>query len=406
MIPYSRQLIQQDDIQAVVDTLNSDFLTTGPKVEEFEKKLAEYVGTKYAVVFNSATSALQSAYYCIDLQKDDEIITTPISFVATTNMMLHFGAKPIFVDIYKNGNINDTLIEEKITPKTKAIVSVDFAGNPVEYDKIKAIATKHNLHFISDSSHSLGAEFKGKKIGSLADMSIFSFHAVKPITTFEGGAVATNNEEYYKKLKQYCSHGIQRGELHKYDMVDMGYNFRLSDVASAIGISQLNKLDSFIEQREKIAYYYNDIFAYGEFFDILEIAPYKKSSYHLFPIFLKGALENKRDELYEELRKNGLGVQVHYRPIYQNSYYKKLFGDMSLENAEQFYKSELSLPCHQGITITQLKDIVSTLIQSIENVLGIVHDFTKAVDDTEDLIKVVHQDIDPSKIVYDENERY
>jgi UDP-4-amino-4,6-dideoxy-L-N-acetyl-beta-L-altrosamine transaminase len=390
LVPYSRQLIEQDDIDAVVDVLKSDFLTTGPKVDEFERELANFVGTKYAVVFNSATSALLASYGALELKEGDEVITTPISFVATSNMLLHYGVKPVFVDVKSDGNIDETLIEDVITDKTKAIVSVDFAGNPVEYTKIKEIANKNNLHFISDSSHSLGAEYKGKKIGSLADMSVFSFHAVKPITTGEGGAITTDSEEYYKKLKLICSHGIQRDENNQNDMVAFGYNLRLSDISCALGLSQLKKLDSFIEHKEKLAFYYNDVFAYNELFDTLEIARYKKSSYHLFPIFLKGDLADKRDELFDILRADGVGVQIHYKPIYQNSYYKNLYGEMSLENADRLYATELSLPLHQGLSFNDVKNLVTKIIKAIEQVLKIEHDFTKPVDDLEDVMGMLN----------------
>jgi UDP-4-amino-4,6-dideoxy-L-N-acetyl-beta-L-altrosamine transaminase len=376
MIPYSRQMIDDDDIEAVIDTLKSDYITAGPKVEEFETKLAEYVGCKYAVVCNSATSALLAAYSTLQLEEGDEIITTPISFIATTNMMLHYGAKPIFVDVYSNGNIDDTKIEAAITPKTKAIVSVDLSGNPVEYDKIKEIATKHNIAFISDSSHALGAEYKGKKVGNLADISIFSFHAIKPITTLEGGAITTDDEDVYNNIKRFVSHGSQKINLHYSDMVQMGYNLRLSDVACALGISQLKKLDTFIEKREILVSYYEDIFEDVEYFDLLQIKPYKKSSHHLYPIYLKGDLADKRDELFESLRAKGIGVQVHYRPIYKNSYYIEKFGEMSLENTEKYYKTELSIPCHQGMSMDDAIDMVDKLFDTIEEVLGIEHDYS------------------------------
>jgi UDP-4-amino-4,6-dideoxy-L-N-acetyl-beta-L-altrosamine transaminase len=383
MIAYSKQMIEQDDIDSVEEALKSDFLTTGPKVEEFEKAISEYVGSKYCVVFNSATSALLAAYYCLDLKDGDEVITTPISFVATSNMLLHYNAKPVFVDVDENGNIDHTKIEEKITDKTKAIVSVDIAGNPVEYDKISQIAKDNNLHFISDASHALGSEFKGKKVGSLADMSIFSFHAIKPITTLEGGAVTTDSEEYYNKMKLFSSHGIVKDCDNKPDMIQMGYNLRLSDVACALGVSQLKKLDTFIEKREMLALYYDDIFEDGELFDTLHIKPYKKSSYHLYPIYLRGDLDGKRDAILEKLKDKGTGAQVHYRPIYQNSYYKELFGEMSLESVENYYKNELSIPCHQSMSMDDAVKVVDTIIEAIQDVLGVEPNYDERHDITE-----------------------
>ncbi len=364
MIPYSRQSIDDKDIQAVVDTLKSDFLTGGKKIEEFEHALGEYIGVKYVCVMNSATSALHVAYKTIGLKDDDEIITTPITFAATANASLMCNATPVFCDIKSDGNINENKIEELITKKTKAIVPVDFGGNPVKIDEIKEICNKHKLYLIEDCAHALGSQIDGQKVGIKADISIFSFHAVKPITTCgEGGALVTNNKELYEKAKLLRSHGIIKKRAWNSDMIELGYNYRLSDVASALGISQLKKLDLFIEKRTEIAHFYNEVFENNPYFFPIKPSLDVKSTYHLYPILLDRSLWCAKEDIFDELLQKGIGVQVHYKPTYQFSYYKKLFGEMKLHNTEEFYKAELSIPCHQMMSLDDAKFVANTLLE-------------------------------------------
>jgi len=366
MIPYSTQLIDQSDIDAVVTVLKSSNLTQGKEVEKFEQALCQYTSAQYAVTFNSATSALLAAYSISDIVKNDEIITTPISFVATTNMAIAKGAKPVFCDIKSDGNIDERLIESLITKKTKAIVPVDFSGKPVELDAITRIAKKHKLIIIEDASHALGATYKNRKIGSISDMSIFSFHAIKPITTGEGGAVVTNNKELADKLKLFRSHGMIKKNHWDSDMVDFGYNFRLTDIAAALGNSQLKKIDHFIQQRKKIANYYDNVFKNISYFNTVKINDHETSSHHLYPILLNTNLYIYKKEILQELHKKGIGVQVHYKPIYQNTYYKKHLDRIFLNNAENFYHSEISLPCHHNMSIDDAKFIADTLSEILE----------------------------------------
>lgn len=366
MIPYSTQLIDQSDIDAVVSVLKSSNLTQGKEVEKFEQALCQYINAQYAITFNSATSALLAAYSISGIVKNDEIITTPISFVATTNMAIAVGAKPVFCDIKLDGNIDEHLIESLITKKTKAIVPVDFSGKPVELDSIISIAKKHDLLVIEDASHALGSSYKDKKIGSISDMSIFSFHAIKPITTGEGGAILTNNKEMADKLRLFRSHGMIKKNTWDSDMVDFGYNLRLTDIAAALGSSQLKKLDNFIQQRNKIANYYDSRFKNTSYLNTVKINDHEKSSHHLYPILLNTNLCTYKKEILQELHKKGIGVQVHYKPIYQNTYYKKNLGKMFLNNAELFYNSEISLPCHQKMSIDEAKFIAGTLSEILE----------------------------------------
>lgn len=366
MIPYSTQLIDDDDIAAVTDVLRSSHLTQGPKVEAFEQALCEYTGAKYAVTFNSATSALMGAYASVGIGKDDEIITTPISFVATSNMAIALDAKPIFCDIKLDGNIDERLIEKLITPRTKAIVPVDFAGKAVALKKIQEIAKKHDLLVIEDASHALGSSIDGQKVGSLSDMTIFSFHAIKPITTGEGGAVLTDNEEYADKLRLFRSHGIVKKQLWNSDMITMGFNYRLTDLAAALGLSQLKRLDAFIGQRNKIAAYYDERFKGHKLFQTISIPDNENSARHLYPITLIPSLQCPKEDIYSALHDKGIGVQVHYKPIHQNSFYIDKYGKQHFPVAEDFYRSELSLPCHQKMRMEDAVYIADTFLEVLE----------------------------------------
>lgn len=390
-IPYSTQYIDDDDINAVISTLKSDFLTQGSKVSEFERKIADFIGVKYAISFNSATSALNVAYKIIKhdlLNKGDsinkcEFLTTPLTFCATANMMLENGISPHFCEINEMGNIDETSLP--ISQNTKAIVSVDYAGNSVNVDRIAKICKDNNLYFIADSSHSFGGAFKGRKVGSLADMTIFSFHALKPITTMEGGAIATNNVRFYKLANLLKSHGIIKKELwdseiwcENGDFCDsvgdsnkmsdfcdsanlgdfIGHNFRLSDVAASLGISQLSKLESFLSKRTQIARIYDDEFSNIAKFRMLKIPHYIKSSYHLYPILLDSTLFSRKREVFRDLLDCGLGVQVHYKPLHQFSLYKN---HTPIKSADSFYNAEISIPCHQRMSENDVDFVISTM---------------------------------------------
>jgi len=366
MLSYSTQLIEEDDIKTVVAVLKSSFLAQGPKVAQFEADLCTYTGAKYAVAFNSATSALQAAYSVCGIEEDDEVITTPISFVATSNMFVTLGAKPIWCDVKLDGNIDESQIESLISPKTKVIVPVDFAGKPVAIQKIKEIAKKHHLLLIEDASHALGSSVEGKKIGSFSDMTIFSFHAIKPITTSEGGAVVTDNEVFAQKLHLFRSHGIVKKELWNSDMVSMGYNLRMTEVAAALGSSQLKKLDRFVSIRNEIAEYFDERFKDAKLFLTQKLERNQVSSRHLYPIILNPELHCLKEEIFKELQERGLGVQVHYKPIYQNSFYKEKFGEVSLAVANDFYRSEISIPCNQTMSIDDARYVADTLLEVME----------------------------------------
>ena len=366
MLSYSTQLIDDDDIAEVVKVLKSDFLAQGPKVAQFEQDLCDYTGAKYAVTFNSATSALQAAYSIAGIKEGDEIITTPISFVATSNMFVTLGAKPVWCDVKLDGNIDESKIEKLINSQTKAIVPVDFAGKPVAIDLINAIAKKYNLLVIQDSSHALGSSINGEKIGSFADMTIFSFHAIKPITTSEGGAIVTDNEEYSKSLKLFRSHGMVKKEFWNSDMLSMGYNLRMTEVAAALGSSQLKKLDSFVAKRNKISTYFDERFKNETLFLTQKLETNTVSSRHLYPIILNPELHSQKENIFVALQERDLGVQVHYKPIYQNSFYKEKFGDISHSGANNFYESEISIPCNQTMSMDDAKYVADTFLDVLQ----------------------------------------
>ena len=374
-IPYGRQFIDQDDIDAVVETLKSPFLTQGPKVKEFEEALASYAGAKYAVVFNSGTSALHAAYFTLGLKKDDEFITTPISFIATSNAGLYLGAKPIFVDVEKDtGNIDISKIEEKITKKTKLISVVHYAGHSVDMKKVYEIAKKYNLKVVEDACHALGGEYENEKIGSCkySDATIFSFHPVKHITTGEGGAVLTNDRDVYEKLLMFRNHGITKKDFLNesegdwyYEMQFLGFNYRMTDIGASLGLSQLKKLDYFIKKRREIADIYNKAFKDNPYFDLPVEKKYAKHAFHLYPIRLKN--KTKRREIFDKLRQNGFGVQVHYIPIYWQPYYQNLGYKKGLcKNAEEFYQREISLPIFPAMKKDDIDYVIKKVLKVFE----------------------------------------
>ncbi|MBZ7936210.1 UDP-4-amino-4,6-dideoxy-N-acetyl-beta-L-altrosamine transaminase [Campylobacter sp. B0100352/1] len=368
MLTYSHQNIDQSDIEAVIDALKGEILTGGKKVEEFEQALCEYVGVKYACVLNSATSALHLAYSALNV-KNKTVLTTPLTFAATANAALMAEAKIEFIDIKSDGNIDEKKIEQRLKTKSddiEAICVVDYAGNSVEMDEIYKLCKDYNIPLIDDASHALGAYYKGEKVGKKADLSIFSFHPVKPITTFEGGAVVSDNEELIKKIKLLRSHGIVKKRLWNSDMIDLGYNYRLSDVACALGINQLKKLDHNLEKREEIAQFYDKEFERNPYFSTIKIKDYKKSSRHLYPILLFPEFYCQKEDIFKALLDKGIGVQVHYKPTYEFSFYQKLLGQIRLENADNFYKAELSIPCHQEMNLQDAKFVKDTLFDILE----------------------------------------
>lgn len=364
-ISYSHQCIEEDDINAVVEVLKSDFLTQGPKLKEFEESLASYCGARFAVGFSSGTAALHGAYFAAGLGSEDEIITSPMTFLATANTAMFLGANPVFTDIEPDsGNIAPGPIEQAITKKTKAIVPVHFAGQPAEMKDISQTAERHELIVIEDACHALGARYMGTTIGDCqySDMVVFSFHPVKSITTGEGGAVLTNNEDMYKKLVMFRHHGVTKqpellqnmsnaGKGWYYEMQCLGNNYRLTDIHSALGVSQLKKLDRFIEKRRQIVETYGQAFKGNSFFDLPAENDHVKSAWHLYPIRLKDKYKSRKADIFAKLRQHRLDVQVHYIPVYLQPYYQRLGYKKGLcPVAEDFYEREISIPLYPSMS--------------------------------------------------------
>lgn len=374
MLPYGQQWLDEDDIAAVVRVLRGDFITQGPAIAAFESKVANYVGAKYAVAFTNGTAALHGACFAAGIGPGDEVITTPITFLASSNCVLFQGGVPVFADIdMETYNIDPCQVEKKITNKTKAVIAVDFSGQPVEVDRLTMIAHDHDLILIQDAAHSLGASYQGTKIGSWADMTMFSFHPVKHVTTGEGGVIVTDNEHFYHQLQLFRSHGMTKNpeELLQndgpwyYEMQTLGYNYRMTDMQAALGESQMDKLEKFVERRREIADIYN-----RELADISGLVlPYQKensnSSWHLYVTrWLPKVFQGTRKDWFEALRQLNIGVHVHYIPVYLQPYYRNLGYPSGLcPNAESYYNTAITLPLYPKMTNQDVKDVIQAVRQ-------------------------------------------
>jgi perosamine synthetase len=368
-LPYGRQFIDDTDISAVINVLRGDYLTTGPAVTAFENKIAEYVGAKYAVAFANGTAALHGAIFAAGIQPGDEVITTPMTFAASANCILYVYGTPVFADIQSDTyNIEPLSVARLVTPRTKAIIPVHYAGQPVDLDEILAIAKQHQLTVIEDAAHALGATYRGKKIGGFGDMTAFSLHPVKPITTGEGGVVTTNNEELFTRLFLFRTHGITRNSERLmnyhgpwyYEMQHLGYNYRLSDIHAALGISQMDKIDTFISRRKEIAERYTSAFE-----NMPElIVPYQRfdrtSGWHLYVVRLNPSVckVNRRD-IFKALLAENIGVNVHYIPVYYHPYYQQLGYQKGIcPNAEALYENIITLPLFPKMSNQDVADVI------------------------------------------------
>ncbi|MDI6710312.1 MAG: UDP-4-amino-4,6-dideoxy-N-acetyl-beta-L-altrosamine transaminase [Bacillota bacterium] len=379
-LPYARQWVDEDDIAAVAGVLRSDWLTTGPKVREFEEAFAARVGARYAVAVSSGTAALHIACLAAGLGRGDEVIVTPMTFAASVNCVRYVGAMPVFADIDpRTGNIAPDEIRAKVTPNTKAVIPVHYTGRPCDLDSIHAVATKHNLIVIEDAAHALGATYNGRPIGSLSDMTVFSLHPVKHVTTGEGGVVTTNSEELYEWLLLFRNHGIERRPERMlddhgpwyYEMQELGYNYRLTDLQAALGLSQLAKLDRFLDRRREIVSLYNEAFA-----DLPEVETplwpdpaQAEPAWHLYVLALRPErLRADRRTVFLALRAENIGVHVHYIPVHTHPYYRWLLNSnvnvCTLEEpspaprAEEFYRRVLTLPLFPAMTDRDVEDVI------------------------------------------------
>lgn len=377
-VGYGHQYIDEADIQAVVDVLKSDFLTCGPKIDEAEKKLCDITGAKHAVLIANGTAALHAACFAAGIGEGDEVITTPITFAASANCAFYCGGKPVFADINpETYNIDPDRIEERITEKTRAVVAVDYTGQAVEADRIRKICEDHGLVFIEDAAHSLGTVYNGKPVGSIADMTEFSFHPVKTCTAGEGGAVTTNSDELYKKLLLFRTHGITRNQdwMTKesegswyYQQIDLGYNYRMTDMQAALLSSQLDKLGLFAARRKELVRRYNEAFAEMPEITVQKEIPESDTVRHLYILqFNLEMLNCNRRQIFDALQAEGVGVNVHYIPTYLFPYYQKLgYKAGTCPNAERLYERMISIPLYYGLTNEQQDRVVEAVRKIIE----------------------------------------
>ncbi|MDY5700288.1 MAG: UDP-4-amino-4,6-dideoxy-N-acetyl-beta-L-altrosamine transaminase [Lachnospiraceae bacterium] len=375
---YGHQYIDEADIQAVVDVLRSDCLTCGPKITELENKLCAITGARYAVVCSNGTAALHMACMAAGVRPGDEVITTPITFAASANCALYCGARPVFADINdKTYNIDPEAVKAAVTSKTRAVVAVDFTGQSVELDELLSYCRAKNLVLIEDGAHVIGTRYKGRPNGSIADMTTFSFHPVKTVTGGEGGAVLTNNEEYYQKLLLARAHGITRDvrrmeeEPHGswyYEQISLGYNYRMTDIQAGLLISQLDKLPAFSARRKKIVARYNEAFAAIPQLQVQEEIPESDSTRHLYILRIRPeTLRISRKEFFEAMAAENIMCNVHYIPTYYFPYYKSLGYEKGLcPKAEKLYEEMMSLPLYYGMTDQDVEDVITAVKKIVE----------------------------------------
>lgn len=372
MLSYGRQSIGPEDVEAVVEALHSDYITQGPLIDLFEQRIAEYVGAKYAVAFCNGTVALHAACAAAGIGPGDEAVTTPITFLASANCVLYQQGRPVFADIRGDTyNLDPLSAKRAVTPRTKALIPVDFTGQPADLEPLMELARERGLVLIEDGAHSLGAEYRGRKVGSLADMTMFSFHPVKIITTGEGGVIVTNREDYARKLRLFRNHGMTRDpeELLRsegawyYEMQSLGVNGRLTDLQAALGISQLGKLPEFLRRRREIAARYSEAFGKMAGLRIPHQAPETNSSWHLYVLrWDRSEFRGTRKEWFDALRAENIGVHVHYIPVYRQPYYQTIgYGDVHCPEAEALYEEMTTLPIFPAMSDEDVSDVIEAV---------------------------------------------
>ena len=375
---YGRQCIEQDDIDAVTEVLRSDLITCGPKVRALEEKLCRITGAKYAVVVANGTAALHLAALAAGFEEGDEVIVSSITFAASSNCVLYCGAQPVFADIRPDTyNIDPESVKKLITPRTKGIVAVDFTGQAVEHDALREICREHDLVLIEDAAHAIGTKYKGQPIGSIADMTCFSFHPVKTVTGGEGGAVTTNDEELYRRLTRLRTHGITREQdemVHPTDalwyneQVELGYNYRMTDFQAALLLSQLHKLPKFSARRKEIVERYDRVFAEMPELYVQKEIPESDTTRHLYILRLNlNRLTCDRRQFFDALYAENTCPQVHYLPVYYHSYYEKLGYRKGLcPNAEKYYEEVMSIPLYYSLTDEDVEDVIHAVKKVVE----------------------------------------
>jgi len=374
-IPYGRQSISPSDLEAVKNVLDSDWLTTGPEVKYFEEEFAKFCNTPYATSFSNGTGALHALMASLGFTEGDEVIVPAITFAATANAVLYTGGKPVFSDVEPDTLLMDINHTEKLlTPQSKAIVLVDYAGQPSDYDEFRKLAKKHGLSLIVDACHSVGATYKTRRAGEGLDLAAFSFHPVKPMTSGEGGMVITSEKSLDKKLKRFRNHGInqdfkerEKNQTYEYDITEIGFNYRLTDIQAALGRSQLKRLDQMTQKRKKIASFYNEALQQVTELSPLTLKPDRTHSHHLYVVQLNKTFHKEdRDQLFNFLKSKGIGVNVHYKPVYLHTLYqKKGYLTGSCPVAESAYERILSLPIYPDLKEDQVIRVINTLKEGL-----------------------------------------
>lgn len=369
MIPYGKQVVDRTDIQAITEAVDSGWLTTGPSVKAFEKAVTRYTGAKFGVAVSSGTAALHAAMYALGIGPGDEVIVPPISFAATANCVVYQGGHPVFSEVKDDTLLMDTeSVLSKITERTRAIICVDYAGQPCDYLSLRRIADDHGLALVADSCHALGAEYHGQRIGTLGDLTVFSFHPVKHITTGEGGMVVTDHLEYADRIRRFRNHGINADSHQRYEndtwyyeITDLGYNYRLTDIQCALGTSQLQKLDQFLQRRREIAAQYDKSLNRMDGITPLTVQQGVRHAYHLYVVMLDPDIDRAR--VFQHMRQSGVGVNVHYIPIHLHPYYQNRFntGPGMCPVSELAYERILSLPMHPGLADDEINTVVGSI---------------------------------------------
>jgi perosamine synthetase len=369
LLPYGRQAITDGDVAAVVEVLRSDWLTTGPKVGEFEEAFAAFVSARHAVSFSSGTAALHAAVFAAALEKGDEAITTPLTFCATANAVLYQGATPVFADIADETlTIDPEAAARAVTSRTRALMPVDYAGHPADLDAMRALADRHGLVIIEDAAHALGASYRGRPVGSISHMSVFSLHPVKHLTTGEGGMVTTDDAALANRLRLFRNHGIERDARARqsegtwfYEMTALGYNYRLTDIACALGIAQMPRLAANVARRRAIASRYDDVLRGTPGLQLPSSAFDVAHAWHLYPVRVVPPVD--RGEVFRALLAEGLGVNVHYVPVHLHPYYRERFGYRGGEYpiAEAAYETLVSLPMFHAMTDRDVEDVTAAV---------------------------------------------
>jgi len=377
-LPYGHQWIDEADIQAVIEVLRSDWLTTGPRVRKFEQAFADLVSAKEAVAVSNGTAALHAAMYAVGIGPDDEVIVPPMSFAASANCVVFQGGTPVFADVDPDTLLLDPVqVEAEITPRTKAIVAVDYAGQPCDYDALRAIADQHGLVLVADACHALGGSYKGRPVGSLADLNTFSFHPVKHITTGEGGMITTDDPQLAQRMRVFRNHGITSDHRQReqqgswfYEMVDLGYNYRLTDFQCALGMSQLRKLSGWVARRHEIARRYDAAFAEIPAVEPLDVRADISHAYHLYVIQLDlTRLQATRAEVFAALRAEGIGVNVHYIPVHLHPFYRERFGTRPglCQEAEAAYERLITLPISPRMSDNDVEDVITAVKKVVKH---------------------------------------